>query len=354
MNMPAVGMGTTPAGGGEAFWTPVGGVLEPLPAYTGIKVGTLEVTGTAILTGNVSVGTTISLPNGTAGAPPLRFTNSTTTGLFRQAADVIGIAIAGVEAFRVSATLFDLGVNGLAVWGTAVGASDLGLARTGVGVLEINNGVAGTLRDGRARALTLVRGTITDPVDTLTITGTFNDAGDTFRGVEIDYTVTAAGALSTMFRVTKAGTAVLSVFAAGFLLHAAGTLPAGGGAASQSAATFNDGASTYYGLNLVVTNSASAAASRGIRLEVGGVEVFSVGLGGDVNIVGGANIVLSTSIGTKIGTGTTQRLGFFNATPVPQLGAVANPAGGAVVDTECRTQLSSLLARVRTIGLLAP
>ena len=61
------------------------------------------------------------------------------------------------------------------------------------------------------------------------------------------------------------------------------------------------------------------------------------------------NIVLSTSTGTKIGTGTTQKLGFFNKTPVVQPAAVANATDAASVIT----QLNLLLGRMRDLGLIA-
>lgn len=39
---------------------------------------------------------------------------------------------------------------------------------------------------------------------------------------------------------------------------------------------------------------------------------------GNITIADGINVVLNTTTGTKIGTGTTQKLGFFNSTPVVQ------------------------------------
>jgi hypothetical protein len=42
----------------------------------------------------------------------------------------------------------------------------------------------------------------------------------------------------------------------------------------------------------------------------------------DIMILGGENIVLDTSTGTKIGTATSQLLGFYNATPVDQPAAL--------------------------------
>lgn len=62
------------------------------------------------------------------------------------------------------------------------------------------------------------------------------------------------------------------------------------------------------------------------------------------------NIVTDTTTGTKIGTATTQKLGFYNATPVVQPAAVADATGaGDVV-----AQLNLLLARMRDLGLIAP
>jgi hypothetical protein len=44
----------------------------------------------------------------------------------------------------------------------------------------------------------------------------------------------------------------------------------------------------------------------------------TLAVNGAVTIADGINIALNTTTGTKIGTGTTQKLGFFNATPVAQ------------------------------------
>lgn len=47
-------------------------------------------------------------------------------------------------------------------------------------------------------------------------------------------------------------------------------------------------------------------------------------LGGDKDLADGSNIVLGTTSGTKIGTGTTQKLAFYNATPVDQPAVTAD------------------------------
>jgi hypothetical protein len=44
---------------------------------------------------------------------------------------------------------------------------------------------------------------------------------------------------------------------------------------------------------------------------------------GDVTIADTKNIILNTTTGTKIGTATDQKLGFYNATPVVQQTGIA-------------------------------
>jgi hypothetical protein len=61
------------------------------------------------------------------------------------------------------------------------------------------------------------------------------------------------------------------------------------------------------------------------------------------------DLVTDTTTGTKIGTATTQKLGFFNATPAVQPAAVADATDAA--STQAR--LNDLLARLRTLGLIA-
>lgn len=61
------------------------------------------------------------------------------------------------------------------------------------------------------------------------------------------------------------------------------------------------------------------------------------------------DIVTDTTTGTRIGTGTTQLLGFWNAAPSAQPAAVADATDAA--STQAR--LNDLLARLRTIGIIA-
>jgi len=68
-----------------------------------------------------------------------------------------------------------------------------------------------------------------------------------------------------------------------------------------------------------------------------------------LHLADAGNITVGTTTGTKIGTATTQKLGFYNATPVVQPTAVANATDAATVIT----QLNALLAKLRTLGIIA-
>lgn len=68
-------------------------------------------------TGNMTHTSRTFLPNGTAAAPALSWTNSTGMGWFRQADNVLGIAIAGAEVSRWNAN--GLGIGGVGATGSA-------------------------------------------------------------------------------------------------------------------------------------------------------------------------------------------------------------------------------------------
>jgi parallel beta-helix repeat protein len=62
-----------------------------------------------------------------------------------------------------------------------------------------------------------------------------------------------------------------------------------------------------------------------------------------------SDVVLDYHTGTKIGTAATQKLGFWNTTPVVQPAAVADATNGATT----QDRLNDLLARLRSIGIIA-
>jgi hypothetical protein len=62
-----------------------------------------------------------------------------------------------------------------------------------------------TPNTGAFTALSITQGTLTNPATGLSLTATWNDAADTFRGVDITITSTAAASSSTPFRATING-----------------------------------------------------------------------------------------------------------------------------------------------------
>lgn len=81
---------------------------------------------------------------------------------------------------------------------------------------------------------------------------------------------------------------------------------------------------------------------------------------GELTISDAANIVLGTTTGTKVGTGTNQKLGFYNATPIvqPSSYTVSNVTSDKTFDAnnttidELADVLGTLITDLKTIGLV--
>jgi hypothetical protein len=71
---------------------------------------------------------------------------------------------------------------------------------------------------------------------------------------------------------------------------------------------------------------------------------------GSETIADGGNVVVGSSTGTKIGTATSQKIGFFNATPVVQQTMGSATAGGSYTATE-QAMLQAVYNAVRNLGL---
>ena len=89
--------------------------------------------------------------------------------------------------------------------------------------------------------------------------------------------------------------------------------------------------------------------ARALEFQTDGTTRMTIGSGGSFTLADAQDIAIGTTTGTKIGTATTQKLGFYNATPVVQPTAVANATDAATVIT----QLNALLTRMRNLGLIA-
>src|SRR3990167_956575 len=78
----------------------------------------------------------------------------------------------------------------------------------------------------------------------------------------------------------------------------------------------------------------------------------------DIEMQAGRNMQLSTSGGTRFGTGTTQLLAFYNSLPIVQPSAVTSAAsqGPSYVQADVQTiatAVNDLLTRLRNLGLIA-
>jgi len=104
--------------------------------------------------------------------------------------------------------------------------------------------------------------------------------------------------------------------------------------------------STFY----VGTEQGGTGTARAMEFQTGGLTCLTINSSGNFVFADAKNIAVGTGTGTKIASASTQKLGFFGATPVVQPAAVADATGaGDVV-----AQLNALLARMRSLGLIAP
>lgn len=98
------------------------------------------------------------------------------------------------------------------------------------------------------------------------------------------------------------------------------------------------------------TEKGGTGTARGIEIQTDGITCLTINSSGSFIFADAKNIAVGTTTGTKIATASTQKLSFFGVTPVVQPAAVADSTGaGDVV-----AQLNALLARMRSLGLIAP
>jgi len=88
---------------------------------------------------------------------------------------------------------------------------------------------------------------------------------------------------------------------------------------------------------------------------------------GNFTFAGGSNLIFDTATGTKIGTGTSQKVAFFGSTPVAQpsstgtTGGFTANSGTAVNDASTFTggvgstayRISDIVKHLKTLGLIA-
>jgi hypothetical protein len=72
-----------------------------------------------------------------------------------------------------------------------------------------------------------------------------------------------------------------------------------------------------------------------------------------VTLADAVNVAVGTTTGTRIGTATTQKLGFYGATPIVQGAGIADAAGGTTIDAEARAAVNAVISRLEALGLIA-
>jgi len=106
----------------------------------------------------------------------------------------------------------------------------------------------------------------------------------------------------------------------------------------------------------------NAAGSDNIVLDVNGSDDFTWTISGTLEmtlssialtLADAVDIVVNATTGTKIGTATAQKIGFWNATPIVQEAHIADPSGGATIDAEARTAINAINAMLAATGLTA-
>jgi hypothetical protein len=165
---------------------------------------------------------------------------------------------------------------------------------------------------------------------------------DSVQGTYITFSTTPIGSttLGENLRISSAGLSVGTGAAASAKIHALATteqLRLSYSAGNEISVTVGSTGSTTFALT---GTTPTFTFSQGVT--------FSAGI-----TLSTQNIVTDTTTGSKIGTATGQKLGFWNATPVVQQAHIADATGGATVDTEARAAIASINALLATLGLTA-
>ena len=105
---------------------------------------------------------------------------------------------------------------------------------------------------------------------------------------------------------------------------------------------------------LIDTQKLGTGSARGLIIRTDGSNRLTFGEAGTITLnttlaADAQNISTDTTTGTKIGTATNQKIGFFDKTPVVQQAAIADATDAATT----QARLNDLLATMRAFGLIA-
>ena len=141
----------------------------------------------------------------------------------------------------------------------------------------------------------------------------------------------------------NSGALIVSTYSAGTAGERMRIFPTGGVSIGN---TTNPGAT-----NLSVTGTVTIGSTLGVTGATTCTGLLAAN--GGITLGDAQNIAVNTTTGTKIGTATTQKIGFFNATPVVQGASVADATGGVIIDAEARTAINAIISRLEALGLIA-
>jgi hypothetical protein len=322
-------------------------VTLPLSGTLAISSGAQTFTGVQSMT-SPDITTSITTPSTT-----FAIANATATTLnIGGAATTIAMGAAGAGTMNIPLTT--------SASSATTGALTIGngTAATNVGIGGGNVNAGGTLKVGGASTLTgLVTLAATSGLQLKL--GTYSSGGSEGGG-PFSSGFQAADANESFFTLNRSN-AFNSIMGGGVngdafrrvIYYADGAIAAGPGTATRDVWLHRSAVNTW----TISSDGASGAGNLAIRgtMAVTGASTLTglLTANGGITLGDAQNIAFNTTTGTKIGTATTQKIGFWNATPVVQQSAVADASGGVVIDAEARTALNSLLAKLRTLGIIA-
>jgi hypothetical protein len=343
-----------------------------------VNVAVPGVQGPIGLTGSVAIAQA-----GTAAEPGIRFESDTNTGIYSPGADQLAVSTGGVQRLLVTTGALSIGGptgdTGLDIGLGATGNrsayldligdttyTDYGLRiiRNGTGAnatSAINQRGTGELSIQTSEAAPLTFFTANTERARIDSSGKLLVGTSTALGSVVGYVpsiqVLTADALTASISVTStsnnafSGSLVCTKSRAGAAVQAndgLGQFRFGGFDGSDYVESVRisvevdgtPGADDMPG-RLVFSTTADGAATSTERMRITSAGVLQIADAG--------NITVGTTTGTKIGTATTQKIGFYNTTPVVQPAAVAD----ATDAVDVITQLNDLLAKLRTLGIIA-
>lgn len=98
-----------------------------------------------------------------------------------------------------------------------VGWTDVAIARVSAGLIEVNNGTAGSVASLKLKQLVVVTGTITASTPALDLTQTWNNAAVVFTGIKFDATNTNSAAGSKLLDLCVGGSTRISATKEGYM-----------------------------------------------------------------------------------------------------------------------------------------